>query len=106
MDDLKEGKGAEYVDASELILIFVSDGYFTSPNCMRELLRAVFDKKPILSLIESEVRKGGLTSEQVRERLEAADGKYGVWGLADEMAAWVWEHRNEILPPFITHARR
>ena len=40
VDDLKEGKGAEYVDASGLTLIFVSDGYFTSPNCLRELLRA------------------------------------------------------------------
>lgn len=27
VDDLKEGKGAEYVDASDVILIFVSSGY-------------------------------------------------------------------------------
>ena len=88
VDDLKEGKGAEYVDASQLCLIFISDGYVSSPNCMRELLRAVFVKKPILALTEPEVRKGGLTREQVQARLEAADSKYERWGLAKEMQDW------------------
>ena len=88
MDDLKEGKGAEYVDRSQLCLIFISDGYFTSPNCMREILRAVFDKKPILALTEPEARKGGLTREQVQAQLEAADSKYERWGLAREMSDW------------------
>ena len=88
VDDLREGRGAEYVDKSRLILIFVSDGYFTSPNCMRELLRAIFDKKPILTLVEPEARKGGLTREQVWQQLQAANAKYAGWGLADEMEAW------------------
>lgn len=38
VDDLDEGKGAEYVDRSLVFCIFVSEGYFKSPNCMRELL--------------------------------------------------------------------
>ena len=50
VDDLKEGFGAEYVDISDLSLIFLSDGYFSSPNCMRELLRAVITGKRIMSL--------------------------------------------------------
>ena len=50
VDDLKEGKGAEYVDASVLSLIFCSDGYFKSANCMREILRAVVTGKPILRI--------------------------------------------------------
>ena len=49
VDDLKEGRGAEYVDVSGLTLIFVSDGYFSSVNCLRELLRAAVTRK--LSLI-------------------------------------------------------
>jgi hypothetical protein len=65
VDDLAGGKGAEYVDVSQICLIFVSAGYFTSPNCMRELLRAVLVKKPILTMMESEAGKGGLTREQV-----------------------------------------
>ena len=40
VDDLAEGKGAEYVDVSSMSLVFCSAGYFQSPNCMRELLRA------------------------------------------------------------------
>ena len=47
VDDLREGKGAEYVDASVLSLVFCSRGYFVSPNCMRELLRAAVTRKPI-----------------------------------------------------------
>ena len=88
VDDMKEGRGAEYLDRSQLVVIFVSDGYFTSPNCMRELLRAVYDGKPVQSVMESDPRKGGLTREQVLARLQAADDKYFQWGLADEMEAW------------------
>ena len=32
VDDLKDGKGAEYVDVSVVVLIFASRGYFQSPN--------------------------------------------------------------------------
>lgn len=32
VDDLKEGKGAEAVDASSSIIVFCSAGYFTSPS--------------------------------------------------------------------------
>ena len=88
VDDLQEGRGAEYVDCSETILIFVSDGYFNSPNCMRELLRALFDQKPLLTLAESEKSKGALTLEQVLAQLKAADGNYGKWGLEQEMVEW------------------
>ena len=30
VDDLKEGRGSEYVDRSQVILIFLSLGYFKS----------------------------------------------------------------------------
>lgn len=66
VDDLREGKGAEYVDASCLTLVFVSDGYFESPNCMRELLRAVATQKPIVALVELEEKHGALSRAQVQ----------------------------------------
>ena len=37
VDDLAEGKGAEYVDVSQISLIFVSPDTSISENCMREL---------------------------------------------------------------------
>ncbi len=88
VDDLTEGKGAEFVDRSELILIFISAGYFASPNCLRELLRALFDKKPILALTEPEAKKGGLTTEEVRAHLEEAEANFEYYGLADNMSQW------------------
>ena len=99
VDDLAEGKGAEYVDVSCVSLIFVSDGYFQSPNCMRELLRAVVTGKPIVALLEPEAKKGAMTVEEVREQLQVADepftrdgveytSKYDMWGLALEVKSW------------------
>ena len=88
VDDLKEGRGAEYVDRSNVVLVLVSNGYFHSPNCMRELLRADYDSKPIVSLLEREAKHGGLTPEEVRAQLVNADGRYVEWGLQQDMDEW------------------
>ena len=55
VDDLKEGRGMEGIDCSHVVLVFCTDGYFRSPNCMRELLRASLAKKPII-LMGTQVR--------------------------------------------------
>ena len=65
VDDLHEGRGAEYVLSSEHILIFLSQGYFQSPNCMRELLCAVFEGKPLITLLEPDTKHGGLRRDEV-----------------------------------------
>ena len=88
VDDLAEGKGAEYVDASGLILIFCSAGYFASPNCMREVLRAVATKKPIIALLEPEAKHGALSHDEIRAHLIEAGGYYERWGLAAEVKSW------------------
>ena len=99
VDDLVEGKGAEYVDVSALSLVFCSAGYFESPNCMREILRAHVTGKPIVALLELEEKHGGLTHEQIMARLQAADApcekagvqyasKYAMWGLEEEVQSW------------------
>ena len=62
--DLTEGRGAESVDLSEHILVMISEGYFTSKNCTRELLRAVWDEKPIITMLESDRKKGAMTYER------------------------------------------
>ena len=101
VDDLKEGKGGEYVRSSQNVLIFCSEGYFSSVNCMRELLCAVFLGKPLITLVEPEARHGGLTRKQVLEQLELADTLYFTkWTdavLAEEVATWLALDANEEL---------
>ena len=102
VDDLKEGKGAEYVDASAVSLILCSGGYFQSPNCMREILRGVVTCKPIVALLEPEATHGGLTLKQIREALDTADKpcekrgkKHDTWyhmcDLHSEVVSWGYE---------------
>ena len=88
VDDLKEGKGAEYVDVSAVSLVLCTAGYFQSPNCMREILRAVVTGKPIVALLEPEAKHGGLKQEEIRAQLLEADGNYVKWGLAKEVESW------------------
>lgn len=90
VDDLKTGRGQEYVDQSRVVLIFCSAVYFESKNCMRECLRAIHDKKPIVALLEPDSKHGAMSIDQVRDALhegEAAD-RYGNWGLQKEMVEW------------------
>ena len=65
MDDLREGDGSNYIQQARTILIFVSEGYFSSLNCMRELLRACLKQKPIVTLCAAmATSKTELTSVQ------------------------------------------
>jgi len=95
VDDLKEGRGAEYVDQSLVVLIFVSRGYFVSQNCMRELLRAMYGGKHLLALLEMEASHGGMTPAAIHARL-LEQGKlfsfYEQSGLSSEMDDWNFEH--------------
>ena len=62
VDDLKSIDALEeYVDATAIIMIFVSKGYFKSKNCLREARCAVAKRKPI-TLVHDPVR-GGAASE-------------------------------------------
>ena len=73
VDSLTSGKGAEYVDASSVTLILCSRGYFESPNCMRELLRAVLTGKPMVAMLEPEAKHGALSPDEIRAQLDEAD---------------------------------
>ena len=88
MDDLSEGRGAEFVDRSELILVFCSRGYADSPNCMRELLRAIFDEKPLIALLEPEAKHGGMTHKEISGAMDVASSNFRRWGLSSEMDEW------------------
>lgn len=55
-----------YIDQSEHVLCYLSDGYFASKSCLAELLRAVFLGKPIRLLLEPNPKFGGLTLDECR----------------------------------------
>ena len=65
MDDLQDiGKLEEYVEATGVIMIFVSKGYFKSGNCLREA-RCTLDKKKPIALMHDPVR-GGAPLEAIK----------------------------------------
>jgi len=87
VDNLKVGKGAEFVDASCVCLVFCTRGYFQSINCMRELLRAVCMDKPIVTLLEPDHNKGRLTRAEILDQLIEGEKQDG-WKLAGEVHGW------------------
>ena len=74
----------KYIDASQVMLIFCSEGYFGSRNCMIELRSSVTKEKPIIALMEPEAKHGGLTRARIEEQLVEADQRYEKWGFDDD----------------------
>lgn len=69
--------------------------YFTSKNCMRELLTTYAQSKPAIALIDPEVTRGGLTLPEIRARLvEANDTLFEKWGLphASDQGEALYDH--------------
>ena len=90
VDDLqrRKGKGAELVARSEHFLVFCSGGFFSSPNCIRELVCAVLRGKPIIALMEPDRKHGRLTTVAAKQGLVEAVARYDEWGLVDEVRGW------------------
>lgn len=76
----------EGVDQSRAVLIYCTDGYFRSVNCMRELLRAVCKRKRIIAM--GSLDTGGVPMAQLEARLEEALALMPKWGLDKEVAQW------------------
>lgn len=86
VDDLVEGRGKEGVDRSDVVLIFLTQGYLHSTNCMRELLRAVFKRKRIIVMGTRE--PSGVPRRDVPARLEEALTRIASFGLDKDLARW------------------
>ena len=71
VDDLKSIDALEeYVDASALIMIFVSKGYFGSKNCLREAVCTVNKRKRITLVHDSAVYlKSYSPLEEIKDEL-------------------------------------
>jgi len=90
VDDLKEGRGMEGIDSTHVILTFLTQGYFLSPNCMREMLRAVTTGKPII-VVGTQEKGGGIPINEVRDHIEIALRRLKAWGLNNEVKEWGYE---------------
>merc|ERR1711951_177925 len=71
VDDLKDiGALEEYVDATSIIMIFVSKGYFGSKNCLREAVCTVNKGKRITLVHDSAVYlKSYAPLEEIKDKL-------------------------------------
>jgi hypothetical protein len=58
---------------------YASNGYFTSKNCMRELISATKLTKPILALLDPDTTRGGMSRSAVHAALLMAQGSYERW---------------------------
>ena len=67
VDNLSEGKGAEIVMTSRVVLVLVGEEFFKSKNCMRELLTAVICKKPLVALLADHCLSVATVKQQLRE---------------------------------------
>ena len=86
VDDLKEGRGMRDVDHSYTVLIFATEGYFKSPNCMRELLRAVLCRKKIV--VMGTQGADGVRIDDLEAKLGEALLRLKGWGLDAEVEQW------------------
>lgn len=85
VDDLEEiGDLEGYIDRTLAILVYCSSGYFKSKNCMRELVSSTVKLKPIISLVDTDGSRGGLTLEEVHKELIDGELSYAKWGFSAE----------------------
>lgn len=70
VDDLEDISDLEgYIARSHHVLVFCSEGYFGSKNCMRELAHSVALNKPMTALVDFDPSRGGLGIKQIAGRL-------------------------------------
>ena len=85
VDDLEDiANLPSYLERTRCVLVFCSQGYFQSKNCMIEIRSTVFKKKPIIPVLDPDRSRGGLPKEQIREQLIESDDKWGKWGFAND----------------------
>ena len=69
-------KDFEHIDISDVVLVFLTQGFFKSGPCAREIVRGVLLGKQIIAVLEMDEDKGGLTEDECRAIIAApkADG--------------------------------
>jgi hypothetical protein len=101
VDDLKSGSGTAEVDQSNCILVFCTAQYFTKQNSLKELYRAVVQRRPILAMLEPDAtQEGGLNQAAVEALItNTALDKFKL------RKKWVeWKEQGSLLPNAFAHA--
>ena len=81
VEDLKDISALEqYIDQVQAIAILITNGYFGSKNCMRELVQCVSTSKPLMAIAERDPAHGGLTEGEARQQCMASQTKFAAWG--------------------------
>lgn len=81
VDDLEDVSQLEAcIERSGTLLVFLSQGYTRSRNCMRELVAGTKASKPLIALLEPDTDRGGLRMDEVEKLLIEAEASYTNWG--------------------------
>jgi hypothetical protein len=85
----------EQVASAAVVVVFLSRGYFASHNCRRELYAALASGRPIVTLREADLDKGGATVAELQQELRQTDGTHADmlhYCPAEEVLASVFAH--------------
>ena len=89
----------EYVDRSSHLLALITVGYTESPNCIRELLRAVLTKKQITLMLDNSEGHGGMKWPEVEAGLAKALTCLSRWELDVELQRWYKDGKTTCKTP-------
>ena len=105
VDDLqrKRGKGAELVGSCQHFLLFCSVGFFDSEPCMKELLCAMREGVPIITVVEPASTHGGLQIDQARRQLLIACHIFSQCGWWTELLVQPWSFEAIEKAVFLQH---
>ncbi|EOD14550.1 hypothetical protein EMIHUDRAFT_196951 [Emiliania huxleyi CCMP1516] len=97
VDDLKSiGALEEYISRSQVVLFFLSLGYFGSKNCEREVRASLDRQKPLVLVQEADPKKGGTLEAPPSSRQApahpASDLRAAIFDKGWPMTTW---HRIE-----------
>ena len=101
VDNLGGGSDHPHIDVSDTLVCYLTQGWFTSPPCVREFLRAVLRKKPLIALLEPDTsdQHGGHHEAECRRILMSAE--YAQWmeeSMGASVAQWAQEWRPNMRP--------
>ena len=101
VDNLGGGKDHTHIDVSNVCLCYLTQLWFKNKPCIREIVRAVLRKKPIIALLEHDTSdtEGGHTEAECRRilRSDAYRSRLEHW-MTSIVANWEkeWEEDLEV----------